>query len=528
MTLISYAQNFEDVLLWRALGHIKNGFYIDAGANDPEMHSVTKAFYDAGWHGINIEPMPAYHQQFLDQRPRDINLAAAAGATESSITLYDIPAVNGWATTDAEVAARHRADGHEVTETTVPLRTLASICAQHVRGDIHFLKIDVEGFEGEVLRGMDFKRWRPWVVVVEATVPGSRETNHAAWEDLVIGQGYRFAWFDGLNRYYVADEHQDLLQVLDLQPNVFDDFISHHLDKAWKATERAKLDGAELGARTVHAERMREEAEHRLVEATRASQAASEAARAASESAAAAAHAAHEQAAGLMAQLAQAVDRAETRAAHLAKVQADLAELDAEHKRASAAWAEELQRTTAAWEQDMERARAAWTAETERNAAAWQAEEARLHQAIEYITQREAAALAGLQEQLASTQAGAASTSAWAADLEQRLVATHRSTSWRVTAPLRAGGSIVRAARDGSLLRKVVTRLTANERMRRLLIPVMLRYPSLGQKVSQTVAEIKQVVPPAPQEVPELPEEIRALPVSARRVLADLQHGHSS
>ena len=32
MSFISYAQNFEDVMLWRALKHISEGFYIDIGA----------------------------------------------------------------------------------------------------------------------------------------------------------------------------------------------------------------------------------------------------------------------------------------------------------------------------------------------------------------------------------------------------------------------------------------------------------------------------------------------------------------
>lgn len=57
MTFISYAQNFEDVRLWRVLKQFEHGFYIDVGANDPRHHSVTKAFYDHGWQGINVEPM---------------------------------------------------------------------------------------------------------------------------------------------------------------------------------------------------------------------------------------------------------------------------------------------------------------------------------------------------------------------------------------------------------------------------------------------------------------------------------------
>lgn len=238
MSFISYSQNFEDVLLWRALKDVPAGFYIDVGANDPELHSVTKAFYDAGWSGINVEPMPSYRAAFVEQRPRDINLNVAAGASGGSITLFDVPDVNGWASTDAEVAAAHRATGHAVVEHTVPLLTLAEICRQHVRGPVHFLKIDVEGFEGDVLRGMDFRLCRPWIVVVEAIMPNSRDSNHGDWEALITAHDYQYAWFDGLNRYYVAAEQAQLAAVLALPPNVFDDFIPHHLDKAWRRGEQ--------------------------------------------------------------------------------------------------------------------------------------------------------------------------------------------------------------------------------------------------------------------------------------------------
>ena len=56
MPINSYAQNFEDVMLFRALGHVKKGFYLDIGAGEPEIDSVTKLFYSLGWTGVNVEP----------------------------------------------------------------------------------------------------------------------------------------------------------------------------------------------------------------------------------------------------------------------------------------------------------------------------------------------------------------------------------------------------------------------------------------------------------------------------------------
>jgi FkbM family methyltransferase len=407
MRFISYAQNNEDVLLWRALGHVRDGFYIDVGANDPVEHSVTKAFYDAGWRGINIEPLPAHIAAFDAQRPGDVNLAVAAGSEAGTLTLYDVPAVRGWASPERAVADLHRAEGHTVAELTVPVRTLADVCAEHVRGDVHFLKIDVEGFEGEVLRGMDFTRWRPWVLVIEATLPNSRATNHASWEHLVTDRRYRYAWFDGLNRYYVAEEHAELMDSFGIQPNVFDDYISHHLDKAWAA------------------------------------------------------------------------NRAATAALHETQQQAD---------------------TTRAELHDM----------------------MQFAENLELEKQEALAEVAQLRHDLAHAHASGQQATLWARDLEQRLTATLSSTSWKVTRPLRMAGSLVARLRRPGLARRMLTRVTKNQRIRRTLIPFLLRHPALNRRVSGALQAVKGSLPQPVVNI-DVPEELRGLPVSVRNVLADLQ-----
>ena len=60
-------------------------------------------------------------------------------------------------------------------------------------------------------RSGDFDRWRPWILVIEATKPNSQISNHLEWEDLVLAKGYLFAYSDGLNRFYLAKEHEELL-----------------------------------------------------------------------------------------------------------------------------------------------------------------------------------------------------------------------------------------------------------------------------------------------------------------------------
>lgn len=251
MSFISYAQNFEDVMLWRALQHVERGFYIDVGANDPQVDSVTQAFYERGWRGINIEPLVSHWKDLQRERPQDVNLRCAAGESQGELELWEAE-VRGWATLAQDVVNKHEQEGYGGEFYKVPVVPLTQICAEHVHGDIHFLKIDVEGFEKSVLKGMDFSRFRPWVVVVEATEPNSTVENYQMWEPDLLPHGYRFVYADGLNRYYLADEHTDLADAFKYPPNVFDGFVpaaQRRLEHAFQEGQD-KLRSAEQAAQT--------------------------------------------------------------------------------------------------------------------------------------------------------------------------------------------------------------------------------------------------------------------------------------
>ena len=252
---VSYAQNREDVVLARALGpDDRRGFWVDVGAGDPVLDSVTAAFADRGWRGVNVEPLLREHERLCAARPADINLRVALGARAGLGKLFveptekreesdpDAPIDRGASTMVPELAERYRAEGQEFTPIEVPIWTLAQVVADHVRGPVDFLKVDVEGFEREVLAGADWSSFRPRVVVMEATVPNSDEPAHEAWEPILFESGYRFAMFDGLNRFYALADEPALLQALAIPANVFDDFVpyawAHQVDQAQQWAHR--------------------------------------------------------------------------------------------------------------------------------------------------------------------------------------------------------------------------------------------------------------------------------------------------
>lgn len=233
MIFKSYAQNFEDVMLWRALKHVPAGRYVDIGAQHPIYDSVSKGFYEQGWRGIHVEPVPTYAEQLRADRPDELVLQLALSDTEGVLPLYVIPDT-GLSTGDKALAEKHKLEhNYNYNQIEVPMITMKAALASSVGQQIHWMKIDVEGFEEDVLRGWDSTVIRPWIIVVEVVVPLSTEVRQAGPDQLLVDAGYRFAYFDGLNRFYVAQEHPELLPAFSAPPNVFDDIDLSGFGAGW-------------------------------------------------------------------------------------------------------------------------------------------------------------------------------------------------------------------------------------------------------------------------------------------------------
>ena len=242
MTFISHAQNFEDVMLWRALKDVQQGFYIDVGAWSPDIDSVTRAFYEAGWAGINIEPHPQFYSELVSCRPNDINLDLAVSDVKGQAEMHLVEST-GLSSLDLSIATEHRNAGLRVEVRKVQIQTIADIWRAHVpqRQPVHFLKVDVEGTEDAVLRGNDWEKFRPWIVLIEAMQPMEQVPVHQPSEAILIDNGYIFAYADGLNRFYIAKEQSALLDSFQYPPNVFDEFniaAAHEADSMRHAAEQ--------------------------------------------------------------------------------------------------------------------------------------------------------------------------------------------------------------------------------------------------------------------------------------------------
>ena len=220
---LSYSANHEDVMLNRVFGSQANGFYVDVGAAHPLFENDTRALYDRGWHGINIEPTAAFFRELASERARDLNLNIAVSDEPGELLFHEIVGT-GLSTGDGAYADQAAAKGFEVVRYTVPARTLRSILDEAHVSEIDLMKVDVEGFELRVLQSNDWEKFRPRIILSEGTYPESPVRRDDGVAEYLADQGYRHVYFDGLNDFYAEREFTVPSGVFDHPLNIFDKF----------------------------------------------------------------------------------------------------------------------------------------------------------------------------------------------------------------------------------------------------------------------------------------------------------------
>lgn len=212
--VVSYAGNWEDVRLRRVTHLLRNRSYIDVGAGDPIVGSVTYDLYLQGWRGLLVDPGSRL-ATLGSLRSGDIVVSAGVGGPPGEMVFYEAFPDAGMSTFDAARLEELERCGQTWEERRVPLVGLSELWDEQLdTTEVGVLSVDVEGYERQVFESLDSRRHRFEVAVVESIRPWTRESTHEEFEPPLLDAGYRLATFDGVNRFYVAGDHPHFAELV--------------------------------------------------------------------------------------------------------------------------------------------------------------------------------------------------------------------------------------------------------------------------------------------------------------------------
>ncbi|MCC6428101.1 MAG: FkbM family methyltransferase [Phycisphaerales bacterium] len=202
----------EDSYLWNLFGGQIDGFFIEVGAFDGYSFSVTYALECAGWNGLLIEALPERYDECRKRRThsRVVHSALARRGAPPTVGFMIVQDAFGGMLSYLDKPGEHQRQIQQEQYTqrrvSVPAATLDSLLAEH-QGPIDVLVLDVEGGELDALDGLDVKRFRPRVMLVEDNSYGRDQTLTAHF----AAQPYVHAGWVEVNRVYIHKDEAALL-----------------------------------------------------------------------------------------------------------------------------------------------------------------------------------------------------------------------------------------------------------------------------------------------------------------------------
>ena len=201
----TYSTFGEDLIIEKYFEKKKKGFYVDIGCYHPLEGNNTYLLFKKGWNGINVDVNSLSVDLFNKARVNDYNVNLAVSNQKKRLKIYYRKKINMLNTTSKKLAKIHFRNGFE--EKIIGASSLNSIInnSKFKKNKIDFLNIDVEGSELDVLKSLNFKRFKPKLICVEIH-------NHEEMynEDLdylkrnavykfLIKKGYKIFWNKGFS-----------------------------------------------------------------------------------------------------------------------------------------------------------------------------------------------------------------------------------------------------------------------------------------------------------------------------------------
>ncbi len=157
------------------------GFFVEAGANDGITQSNTFFLEKKyGWTGLLIEPVPELYSECKINRPKATVVNCALVSIENSknevelINLNLMSRINYKTDSEAEEALNKIAEevqGISRSYVKVKAQTLTKVLLDNIAPkNFDLLSLDVEGYEVEVLKGLDISKFSPKFILIETQI----------------------------------------------------------------------------------------------------------------------------------------------------------------------------------------------------------------------------------------------------------------------------------------------------------------------------------------------------------------------
>jgi FkbM family methyltransferase len=212
---LSFSQFGEDIIVGYIFSNLlkrKKVSYLDIGTNDPIHGNNTYLFYMRGSRGVCIEPDPVLYKRIKEKRNRDVVLNAGAGVGEDTageLNIFPEP-YTGWNTFSAEEAAKKQIDsGIAIKEkVTIPFVAVNEIIQKYFTTTPDFISIDVEGLDLEIVKSINFDKYRPAVFCIETTAfdVAHKGSKNEELINFMLSNGYKIYADTFVNTLFIREE----------------------------------------------------------------------------------------------------------------------------------------------------------------------------------------------------------------------------------------------------------------------------------------------------------------------------------
>ena len=190
----------EDLFVQNYFRNKAKGFYIDVGCYHPLEGNNTHLLYKNGWSGINFDINHYSIKLFNFLRKRDLNIHSGISRKKNKLTMHYRKEINMLNTLDEKIAKIHFRNGYK--KKNIQVNTLNFFISKKFKklNKIDFINIDVEGYELDALKSLNFSTYKPQLICIEIhNIKKMYDTNYKYLKsndvyNYLINKSYKVIW----------------------------------------------------------------------------------------------------------------------------------------------------------------------------------------------------------------------------------------------------------------------------------------------------------------------------------------------